>query len=88
MRGDGEMLIDFPCDHTFKAFGPNDGDFVVAVRRAVASVTPVSLDAMKARPSARGRHQAVSVLVRVHDLQQLQEIYTVLKAVPRLTYLL
>ncbi|TRO84056.1 YbeD family protein [Trichloromonas acetexigens] len=80
--------IQFPCDHMFKAFGPNDGEFVAAVRLAVASVTPVSSDAMKVRSSSGGRHQSVSVLVRLHNLQQLHGIYAALKDVPRLSYLL
>ncbi len=82
------VQIEFPCDHIFKAFGPNDGEFVAAVRLAVASVTPVAGDAMKVRPSSGGRHQSVSVLVRLHNLQQLHGIYAALKEVPRLSYLL
>ena len=80
--------IQFPCDHIFKAFGPNDGEFFAAVRLAVASVTPVAGDAMKVRLSSDGRHQSVSVLVRLHNLQQLHGIYAALKEVPRLNYLL
>jgi hypothetical protein len=72
----------------FKAFGPNDGEFVAAVRLAVASVTPVAGDAVKVRPSSGGRHQSVSVLVRLHNLQQLQGVYAALKEVPKLSFLL
>lgn len=80
--------IQFPCDHIFKAFGPNDDEFVAAVRLAVASITPVAADAVKVRPSSGGRHQSVSVLVRLHNLQQLHGIYAALKEVPRLSFLL
>lgn len=80
--------IEFPCDHVFKAFGPNDGEFVAAVRLAVAAIMPVSGDALKVRASSGGRHQSVSVLVRLHNLQQLHGIYAALKEVPRLSYLL
>jgi putative lipoic acid-binding regulatory protein len=72
----------------FKAFGPNDGEFVAAVRLAVASVIPVAGDAMKVCPSSGGRHQSVSVLVRLHSLQQLHGVYAALKEVPRLSFLL
>lgn len=88
MITDQGVEIEFPCDHVFKAFGPNDGEFAAAVRLAVASVTPVPADAMKVRASSGGRHQSVSVLVRLHNLQQLHGIYAALKEVPRLSYLL
>ncbi|MDY0269833.1 YbeD family protein [Trichloromonas sp.] len=88
MLNDKDLHIEFPCDHIFKAFGPNDGKFVAAVQLAVASVTPVAADSLKVRPSSGGRHQSVSVLVRLHNLQQLHGIYAALKDVPRLSYLL
>lgn len=88
MTTSSTVEIQFPCDHIFKAFGPNDGEFVAAVRLAVASVTPVSGEAMKVRPSSGGRHQSVSVLVRLYNLQQLHGIYAALKEVPQLSYLL
>lgn len=83
-----EELFEFPCDHMFKAFGPNDEDFYVAVRTAVSSIIPVPLDAMKTRTSSKGAHQAVTVLVRVLNYSQLLSIYTALKGVPGLRYLL
>ena len=83
-----EELFEFPCDHMFKVFGPNDDDFVAAVRSAFSSVTPVALDAMKFRPSSGGAHQCVTVLVLVHNYQQLLDIYSAIKLVPRLRYLL
>ncbi len=83
-----EELFEFPCDHIFKVFGPNDGDFAVAVRSAVSGVTPVSLDAMKLRPSSGGVHQCVSILVRVRNYPQLLAIYAALRQVERLRYLL
>lgn len=80
--------FDFPCDHVFKAFGPNDAEFTDAVRDAITGVVSVSPDAIRTKPSAKGSHQAVSVLVRVRDYRQMQEIYLALKKVLRLKYLL
>jgi putative lipoic acid-binding regulatory protein len=81
-------LFEFPCDHMFKAFGPNDGEFAAAVRTAVSQVTPVALDAMKLKLSTGGALQCVSVLILVHNYTQVQNIYSELKQVPRLKYLL
>lgn len=83
-----EELFEFPCDHMFKVFGPNDDLFSAAVRSAVSSVIPVSLDAMKVRPSSGGAHQCVTVLVRLNGYPELLSIYSALKQVPRLRYLL
>ncbi len=83
-----EELFEFPCDHMFKVFGPNDDEFAATVRSAISGVTPVALDAMKFRPSSGGVHQCVTVLVRVHGYSQLVVIYSALKQVPRLRYLL
>jgi len=83
-----EKLFKFPCDHLFKVFGPNDGEFAEEVRSAVSGVTPVALDAMRLRPSAGGAHQCVSFLLHVYNYPQLLLIYSVLKQLPRLRYLL
>lgn len=80
--------FEFPCEHLFKALGPNDPAFVAAVRAAVAKVVPVAMDAMKIRPSGKGNYQSVSLLIRVQDFPQLQRIYQELKQVPDLKYLL
>ncbi|PLX79556.1 MAG: DUF493 domain-containing protein [Desulfuromonas sp.] len=84
------QLLDFPCDYEFKAFGPadQDGRFVEAVRSAVASVTPVSLDAMRSRLSSAGRYLCVTVVVRLHDINQLHRIYAGLRNIDGLKYLL
>lgn len=85
-----EELLEFPCDYLFKAFGPNDpeGAFVQAVRAAVGEVTPVALDAIKLSRSAGGTCLCVTVMVRLHNFQQLEAIYTALRRVEGLKYLL
>jgi hypothetical protein len=85
-----EELLEFPCDYPFKAFGANDpeGTFVPAVRDAVGTVTPVPLDAIKQSRSARGSYLCVTVVVRLHNFQQLEAIYHALRRVPGLKYLL
>lgn len=87
---DLSQLMEFPCDYQFKAFGLNDdeGRFSEAVRAAVATVVPVPLDAMKGRPSAQGSYLCVTVLVRLHNADQLKAIYEALRQVDGLKYLL
>jgi hypothetical protein len=85
-----EQLIEFPCDYMFKAFGPNDPDgvFLQAVRTAVSAVQPVPLDAIRMRASSGGKYLCVTVLVRLHSYEQLRAIYSALRLVADLKYLL
>lgn len=83
-----EDLFDFPCDHVFKAMGPNSDFFAHAVHRAVGEVLPVSQDAIKTRPSAKGNYISVSVVVRVHNFDQVTRIYAALRRIDDLKYLL
>jgi putative lipoic acid-binding regulatory protein len=85
-----EELFEFPCDHLFKAFGANgpEGAFQQAVRAAVDAVTPVSLDAVKLSQSTGGTYLCVTVMVRLHNFQQLEAIYASLRRVEGLKYLL
>lgn len=85
-----EELLQFPCDHVFKAFASNneDGCFQAAVLDALCSVQQVPLDAVRARLSAQGAYLCVSVVVRVESFRQLQDNYAALRAVAGLKYLL
>lgn len=81
-------LIEFPTDYIFKAFGPGDDHFVADVRRAVATVRPVSDHAVKVRPSSAGAYVAVSVVVWVEQLAEVHAIYAALKGVDRIKFIL
>jgi hypothetical protein len=85
-----DTLLDFPCDYIFKAFGPHDRErtFAVAVKTAVETVLPLSLDAIRERPSSNGNYLCVSVLVRLHNIAQVHAIYSALREIPGLKYLL
>lgn len=83
------MELNFPCEYVFKAFGPgNCAEFATAVQQAVATVVPVPLDVIKIRKSGQGKYQAVSVLLIMHNLEQVHAVYQALKTVPDLQYLL
>lgn len=83
-----EELLDFPCDHVFKAFGESGSRFPDAVRSALGDIAPVSLDAMKVRPSAKGSYQCVSVVLRVNSAPELERAYAAIKKVEGLKFLL
>lgn len=81
-------LLEWPCDYTFKAFGPNDGVFPETVYKAVCAVVPVSLDGVRTRLSREGTYVCTSVLVRLHNADQLKAIYDEIKQVTNLKFLL
>ncbi len=83
-------LVVFPCHFEYKAFGPGDEDgrFFAQVKAAVSSVVPVSRQAMRVRPSSAGRYQCISVLVTLHNRAQLDAVYTALRKIDGLKYLL
>lgn len=84
-----QLNLIFPCEYVFKAFGPGESTgFATAVQQAVSTVVPVPLDAVKIRMSGQGNYQAVSVVLIMHNLEQVHAIYQSLKTVPDLQYLL
>ena len=83
-------LLEFPCHFEFKAFGPGDDDetFLNKVLSAISTVVPVSRQAAKSRPSSAGKYQCVSALVTVQNRTQLDAVYTALRKIDDLKYLL
>ncbi len=83
-----EDLVDFPCDYVFKGMGPNSELFVQQVQSAVNKTVAVSIDGVKVRPSAKGNYVSVSVMVRLHNFEQLKAIYQSLREIEDLKFLL
>lgn len=82
-------LLSFPCLYEFKAFGETaDEQFHDAVFQAVNRIVPIAADALRARSSSGGRYQCLSVLVRLENGSQLEQIYVMLRSVEGLRYLL
>jgi len=83
-------LLEFPCHFEFKAFGPGDDDemFLSKVLDAISTVVPVSRQATKSRPSSAGKYQCVSALVTLQNRTQLEAVYTALRKIDDLKYLL
>lgn len=80
--------IEFPSDHIFKAVGDNRQGFVHDVHSAVSSVLPVAFDALKTRESAGGKYISVSIVARLSSRTQLEGIYSALRQIDGMKYLL
>ena len=88
--GEAQELIEFPCHFEFKAFGPggDDSRFDDQVLTAISSVVMASRQAMRTRLSSGGKYQCVSVLVTLQNRTQLEAVYTTLRQIDGLKYLL
>ena len=83
-----EDLLEFPCHYQFKAMGLAGDQFKHGIVAAVSKYAAVSANAYKSRPSGKGTYQAVSVLVTLHNYEQLTNIYAAMKQVDGLKMLL
>lgn len=88
-RHNSDELLSFPCLYEFKVFGEtSDDQFRSKVQQAVGEIVPVGDEALKSRLSSGGRYQCLSVLVRLENSTQLEQIYVTLRAMEGLRYLL
>jgi len=81
-------LLDFPCCYQFKAMGLSGECFKRAIIAAVDKHVAVPEDAVRCRPSGKGTYQSVSVLVTLHNYEQLTDIYAEMRQVDDLKLLL
>ncbi|MDX2479625.1 MAG: DUF493 domain-containing protein [Desulfuromusa sp.] len=81
-------LLEFPCHYQFKAMGLAGDPFKDAIVAAVSKYIVVAQDAVKCRPSGKGTYQSVSVLVTLHNYEQLTSIYAEMRLVIGLKMLL
>jgi len=83
-----EGLLEFPCHYQFKAVGMAGDVFKDGVIAAISELVTVTEDAVRTRPSGKGKYQSVSVMVTLHNFEQLKNIYAGLKQIPGLKMLL
>ena len=77
-------LEQFPCLYTFKIFGRRSDTFVERVRAIIAArLGVVPVDAVTVRESSQGRYVSVTIVIWVDDRQQLERVYTDLRAEER-----
>lgn len=87
-KTDAEELLDFPCHYQFKAMGLAGEGFKRAIVAAVDQYVAVPENAVRCRPSGKGTYQSVSVLVTLHNYEQLTAIYAEMRQVTDLKMLL
>lgn len=87
-KTDAEDLLDFPCHYQFKAMGLAGEEFKCSIVAAVDKYVAVPVDAVRCRPSGKGTYQSVSVLVTLHNYEQLTSIYAEMRQIADLKMLL
>jgi putative lipoic acid-binding regulatory protein len=76
-------LLEFPCAWQVKAFGPGTEAFELEVVSIVRRHAPdLKETAVTTRPSRGGKYLAVSVAICAHSREQLEAIYSELRAHP------
>lgn len=78
-----DTLIEFPADIAVKAMGLNTADFETLIASLVLPYIdpdPVKLTTL---PSKKGKYVSVSIRFTAKNIEQLESIYTILKAEPR-----
>ncbi len=78
---DGETLLEFPCEFPVKAMGLACDEFEVAVIEIVnRHVENLAEDALKMKPSKKGKYIAITITITAHSKAQLDAIYIDLSA--------
>lgn len=83
---DGFDLIDYPCDFAFKAMCRADSD-QPAVKHIEELLQPLSLDkalqSIKSNASRTGKFESVTFTIKLENREQLEKIYQIIAASPR-----
>jgi len=83
-----ETLIEFPADIAVKAMGLNTADFETLISTLVLphiKPDPVTFTTL---PSKEAKYVSVSIRFTAKNIEQLETVYTALKAEPRVLYTL
>jgi uncharacterized protein len=71
----------FPGPFTFRVIGENSPEFVArVVQAAVLVLGPKTLPQVNTRESAKGNHQAVSLVVEVERAESVLDVYAALRS--------
>lgn len=83
-----DTLLEFPADIAVKAMGFSAGDFDTLVSSIVLPhIEPDPVD-FTTLPSKEGKYVSVSIRFTARNIEQLETIYTALKAEPRVLFTL
>ena len=70
-----ESAHEFPCDYTFKLFGPNEQTFADAAQAVVQKRLPGVTPEVSARVGSKSGHQCLTMVLPVADAQQVIDLY-------------
>ncbi|MDB4223169.1 DUF493 domain-containing protein [Granulosicoccus sp.] len=83
-----DSLIEFPADIAVKAMGLSAADFETLISSLVLphiDPDPVTFTTL---PSKEGKYVSISIRFTAKNIEQLELVYTALKAEPRVLYTL
>lgn len=83
-----ETLIEFPADIAVKAMGLNDDDFVPLIESLVLPLISPEQATFTTLPSKGAKYVSVSVRFTARSLEQLHQVYAVLRKEARVLYTL
>ena len=83
------QVHDFPGPYVFKIIGENTPDFIArVVQAAVIILGPKVAPQVATRQSSGGKHQSITLTVRVADAERVLDLYDVLGKVGGVRFLL
>ncbi len=83
-----EAAHEFPCNYTFKLFGPNDDVFNGAADDIVKRHLPGVKAQSSSRVSSKSNHQCRTLILPVISAQQIIDMYADFHKIDRLKMLL
>lgn len=83
-----DTLIEFPADIAVKAMGLNTAEFDTLISSLVLPYIEPDPVKFTTLPSKEGKYVSVSIRFTAKNIEQLESIYTVLKAEPRVLHTL
>jgi len=82
-------LHEFPGEFMFKVIGENTPELIASVVQAAVTVLgPGTTPTVTTRESAHGRHQAITMMVRVPSAEGVLDVYAALKGLKGVKLLL
>lgn len=81
-----DTLIEFPADIAVKAMGLNTPDFETLISSLVLPLIEPDAVVFTTLPSKEGKYVSVSIRFTAQNIEQLEQVYTVLKDEPRVLY--
>ena len=83
-----DTLIEFPADIAVKAMGLSTAGFETLISSLVLPHIEPAPVVFTTLPSKEGKYVSVSIRFTAKNIEQLEMVYTALKAEPRVLYML